>query len=44
MRVVTRKGGKENTISRQSMSGEKAYIEQVDAEKLDAAAMKRLHL
>ncbi|MFZ2445716.1 MAG: hypothetical protein WAW37_05120 [Syntrophobacteraceae bacterium] len=44
MRVVTRKDGKKDTTSRQSISREKVYIEQVDAEKFDAAAVKRLHL
>jgi hypothetical protein len=44
VRIVTRKKGKSNKTSQQSVPKEKVYIEQVDSEQYDAAAVERLHL
>jgi hypothetical protein len=44
VRVTTRGKGNRNSTSRKQMSKEKLYIEQVDSERLEAAAVERLHL
>lgn len=44
VRVVTQSGDKTDKTSRQSVSKDKIYIEQVDHEQFEAAAVERLHL
>jgi hypothetical protein len=44
MRIVTRKKEDTSKTYQQSVPKEKVYIEQVDSDEFDAAAVKRLHL
>ena len=44
VRIVTRGKGKKDTTSRTQIPKNKIYLEQVDNEEFETAALERLHL